>query len=274
MLKDISIGKYYAANSFVHKLDPRLKIISTFAFLIYLFFFNSLISLCLSSLLLLFIIKVSKVPLSYFIRGLKPLIFIIIFTSIINLFMTDGRIIFKFYFLKVSYEGILKTVFVSLRLVLLIIASTVMTFTTTQLSLTYAIEALLNPLKAIKVPAHEIAMMMGIALRFIPTLIDESDKIVKAQMARGAEFDSKNILKKAKSFLPLLVPIFVSSFKRAVDLAMAMEARCYRGAEGRTRLKNLKYTKNDAYSAYFIIISLNLLLIADRMFFKVFWSVV
>ncbi len=274
MLKNISIGRYYAVDSPIHRLDPRLKILTTFAYLIFLFLINSLWSLAFMALILFIAIGISKVPFKFVLKGVRPILFIVILTAIINLFMTSGEIIFEFYFIKITMEGIIKAIFTSFRLVFLIMASSLMTYTTTELSLTDGIESLLSPFKVIKVPAHEIAMMMSIALRFIPTLIDETDKIMKAQKARGAKFDSKNLINKAKSFLPLLIPIFISAFKRAEDLALAMEARCYRGGIGRTRLKKLKYGKNDGIAALCIALSLALCLVLDKFLFMALWGVV
>ncbi len=274
MLKNITIGRYYGVESPVHSLDPRLKILATFAYLIILFVIDSLFSLVFCALLLLMVIWVSNVPLKYVIKGVRPILFIVILTALLNLFMTEGEVLWQFYFLKVTYEGILRAIFMGSRLVFLIMASSLMTYTTTELSLTDGIESLLKPFKVIKVPAHEIAMMMSIALRFIPTLIDETDKIMKAQMARGASFDSKGMVKKAKSFLPLLIPIFISAFKRADDLALAMEARCYRGGDGRTRLNSLKYHKNDFYAALMICSAITLCVLLDKLVFVHFGGVI
>lgn len=274
MLSNITIGRYYAVESKVHALDPRLKILSTFAYLILLFVIDSVWSLFFCAFLLCLAIKLSKVPFKFVLKGVRPILFIVFLTALLNLFMTDGRPIAQFYFLKITHEGILRSIFMASRLVFLIMSSSLMTFTTTELALTDGIESLLKPFKIVKVPAHEIAMMMSIALRFIPTLIDETDKIMKAQMARGASFDSKNIVKKAKSFLPLLIPIFISSFKRAEDLALAMEARCYRGGEGRTRLNKLKYSQNDLIAAGIVVSAMLLALLLDRLLFSNYWGVV
>lgn len=274
MLSNISIGRYYGVESPVHSLDPRLKIMATFAYLILLFLINSLFSLAFCAFLLFLAIKAARVPLLMVIRGIRPILFIILLTSVLNLFTTEGELLYRFYFLKITYEGVLRSIFMSMRLVFLIMSSSLMTFTTTELSLTDGIESLLNPLKVFKLPAHEIAMMMGIALRFIPTLIDETDKIIRAQMARGARFDSKNIIEKAKSFMPLLIPIFISAFKRAEDLALAMEARCYRGGKGRTRLNSLHYQERDLIAALIIILAIVLTLLLDRLVFINLWGVI
>ncbi len=274
VLKNISIGRYYAVDSPVHSLDPRLKIITTFVYLIILFVIDSVFSLALCAGLLFVAIYIAKVPFKFVLKGVRPILFIVILTALLNLLMTEGNIIFQFYFIKISHEGILRSIFMASRLVFLIMASSLMTYTTTELSLTDGIESLLTPFKVIKVPAHEIAMMMSIALRFIPTLIDETDKIMKAQMARGASFDSKNIVQKAKSFLPLLIPIFISAFKRAEDLALAMEARCYRGGEGRTRLNSLQYGKNDLSAAIIITVSITICILIDKLIFVNFWGII
>lgn len=268
MIKDITIGRYYAVDSPVHRLDPRLKLICSLAYIAVLFIVDHPLSLIALSAFLFFVIGLSKVPIAYILKGIKPIMYIIIITVVLNLFMTNsGTQVFKFYFLRITDMGIIKALFMGFRLMILIMGSSLLTYTTSPIRLTDGIESLLNPLKVIKVPAHEIAMMMTIALRFIPTLTDETDKIMKAQMARGAAFDSKNIVKKAKSFLPLLVPLFISAFKRADDLALAMEARCYRGGEGRTRLKELKYGARDALAA-FIFVAFFVCAIALDVFLK------
>ncbi len=253
MIKDVTIGKYYSVDSPIHRLDPRLKLLVTLVYIALLFIIGSPISIVWMTLFLGVCIRLSKVPFTYILKGVKPIIYIIVITVLINLFMTDGEELFRIYFLRFTKEGIIRALFMGLRLVILIMGSSLLTYTTSPIRLTDGIEALLKPFEVIKVPAHEIAMMMTIALRFIPTLMDETDKIMKAQMARGASFDSKNIIKKAKSFLPLLIPLFVSAFKRADELALAMEARCYRGGEGRTRLRALKYKKKDLIAATIFI---------------------
>lgn len=270
MIKDITIGRYYAVDSPVHKLDPRLKLLITFGYIALLFIFVSPISIVGMSLFLLISIYVSKVPFLYILKGIKPIIYIIILTVLINLFMTGGKEIFSFFFIRITEEGLVRALFMGFRLVILIMGSSLLTYTTSPIRLTDGIEALLKPFEIIKVPAHEIAMMMTIALRFIPTLMDETDKIMKAQMARGARFDSKKLIEKAKSFLPLLVPLFVSSFKRADELALAMESRCYRGGKGRTRLKALKYGKNDLIAALIFISFMILNLYLDKVFTGLF----
>ena len=258
MLKDITIGQYIPGDSFVHKLDPRTKIILTILYVINLFLVGKLYGYIFSIIFLVAAIIVSKVPFKFIYRGLKPIFLLIIITSVFNIFMIKGTpetLIWKWKFFEIYQDGIIMAIKMVLRLILLIMGTSLMTLTTSPIEITDGIENLLNPLKKIKFPAHELAMMMSIALRFIPTLIDETDKIMKAQKARGADFESGNIMQKAKNLIPLLVPLFISSFRRADELAMAMEARCYRGGDGRTRMKRLKYTSKDA-GAYIVIVVL------------------
>ncbi len=245
MLKDITIGQYYPTGSSIHKLDPRTKILVTFALIIGLFIINTFIPYLYVVAFIAAAVYISKIPFKYIIKGLKPLKVIIIITFVINIFMTQGTPIFVMGPLKVTAEGVYQAFFMAIRLMLLVMGTSLLTLTTSPISLTDGIENLLNPFKKIGVPAHELAMMMTIALRFIPTLSEETDKIMKAQMARGADFESGNIISRAKSLVPLLVPLFISAFRRADELAMAMEARCYRGGDNRTRMKELKMTGKD-----------------------------
>lgn len=245
MIKDITIGQYLPGESFVHKLDPRVKIILSFLFIIVLFIVNNFAGYVVIALFTGIVIGIAKIPFKYIFKGIKPIIWIIVFTAILNALLTPGNTVFSIGPVKVTDKGLYLAIFMVLRLIFLIIGTSVLTLTTSPIALTDGIERLLNPFRKIGVPAHELAMMMTIALRFIPTLLDETDKIMKAQMARGADFESGNIIKRAKNLVPLLVPLFISSFRRADDLAMAMEARCYRGGEGRTRLKQLRYTGRD-----------------------------
>ncbi len=258
MLKNITIGQYFPGETIIHRLDPRIKLLGTFAFIISLFFINSFYPYILVIAFILMAIKLSKVPLSYVLKGLKPLFLIISITFLINLFMTKGEILFEIGPLDVTKEGLMQATFMALRLIFLVMGTSLLTLTTSPISLTDGIERLLKPLSKVGVPAHELAMMMTIALRFIPTLLEETDKIMKAQMARGADFESGNIMNRAKSLVPLLVPLFVSAFRRADELAMAMEARCYRGGENRTRMKELKLVSSDfiALSITFIFIAI------------------
>ena len=264
MIRDITLGQYYASDSFIHRLDPRVKIIATLLFIIELFIVNNFIGFAVCAAALGVVVKTSKVPLSFIMRGLKPILLIIIFTFCLNIFMIDGRIIFQIGFLHVTVEGLLTAIFMGIRLVLLIIGSSLLTLTTKPISLTDGIERLLGPLSRIGVPTHEIAMMMSIALRFIPTLLEETDKIMKAQQARGADFESGNIMERAKALIPILVPLFVSAFRIAQDLAMAMEARCYRGGKGRTRMHEMKFRKDDVF-AMIILVAFFALTIFMRM---------
>lgn len=261
MIRDITIGQYYPAESPIHRLDARLKIIVAFLFIISLFIVNSILGYVCVTLLLSVVIRVSKVPVKFMMKGLKSILFIIIFTAAINLFLTPGEdVIWEFGVLHLTVQGIYMAIRMCIRLILLIVGSSLLTLTTTPIQLTDGLEYLLHPLKKIGVPAHEIAMMMTIALRFIPTLLDETDKIIKAQQARGADFDTGNMIQKAKSMIPILVPLFISAFRRAEELAMAMEARCYHGDENRTRMNVMKMQSRD-YRAmgmvvlYFVVVA-------------------
>ena len=245
MIKDITIGQYFPGDTIIHKLDPRVKIIISFAFIILLFFINKFYPYLFVLGLIFTVIKLSGIPIKYVVKGLKPLTFIILITFFINLFMTKGVVLFNIGPLTVTEEGLKQAIFMALRLIFLIMGTSLLTLTTSPISLTDGIEKLLSPLKGIGLPAHELAMMMTIALRFIPTLLEETDKIMKAQMARGADFESGNILNRAKNLVPLLVPLFVNAFRRADELAMAMEARCYRGGDNRTRLNEIKMVRHD-----------------------------
>lgn len=252
MLREITIGQYYRADSIIHKLDPRTKIMGTVLFIISLFIGRSLPAYIAAVLLLGLVIKISTVPFSFMVRGLKAVFAILVFSVVINMFFIPGTVILDFGFADISREGLQTAVLMAVRLVFLILGSSLMTLTTTPNQLTDGMEKLLSPLKRIRVPVHEIAMMMSIALRFIPILTEELDKIMKAQMARGAEYDQGNLLNKMKSLVPILVPLFLSSVRRANDLAMAMESRCYRGGEGRTKMKPLVYEKRD-YISYIVV---------------------
>ncbi|MDD6920241.1 MAG: energy-coupling factor transporter transmembrane component T [Eubacteriales bacterium] len=266
MIRDITLGQYFPVDSIIHRLDARVKIVSTLIFIIALFVVNTFVGLGVATAFLLIIIKMSKVPLGFMLKGLKPIFFIVILTFVLNIFMIDGRVLAKWWIFTVTAEGLRQAIFMAVRLILLILGSSVLTFTTKPINLTDAIEYLLNPLKKIKVPVHELAMMMSIALRFIPTLLEETDKIIKAQQARGADFETGNIIKRAKRLVPILVPLFIGAFRIAQDMAMAMEARCYRGGEGRTKMHALKYVKRD-YIAYLIMWSLLALSIVTRIMF-------
>lgn len=263
MIRDITLGQYYPIDSIVHRLDPRTKLFGTMVFIISLFLADSVIGYILATLFLVFAIALSKVPVKFMLKGLRAVMILLLISVSFNLFLTDGEVIFKLGFLKITREGIRISAFMGLRLIFLIVGSSIMTLTTTPNSLTDGLEKSLGFLNVIKIPIHEIAMMMSIALRFIPILIEETDKIMKAQMARGADFESGNIIQKAKAMVPLLVPLFISAMRRATDLAMAMEARCYHGGEGRTKLKPLKYKAADgiAYFFYFVYLGICIALI-------------
>ncbi len=252
MLRDITLGQYYPSGSVIHRLDPRVKLAGTLIYLISLFAFRSVEAYVVATLFLAAMIAVSKVPLKFMMRGLKSILFLLLFTSVFNLFLVPGEVVVRIWKLKITDAGIETAAFMAIRLVYLIIGSSLMTLTTTPNDLTDGLEKALGPLKKIRVPVHEIALIMSIALRFIPILMEETNKIMKAQMARGADFESGNLIQKAKNMIPLLVPLFISAFRRANDLAMAMEARGYHGGEGRTKMKPLEYKKRDL-AAYLVL---------------------
>lgn len=266
MIRDITIGQYFAGNSVIHRLDPRVKIIATLLFIIELFIVDNFIGFAIAAVCLGTVIAISKVPFSFIVRGLKPIIIILLFTFTLNMFMIDGRILWQWGFLRITAEGLRTAVFMAVRLILLIIGSSMLTLCTRPLSLTDGIERLLSPFKRIGVPAHEIAMMMTIALRFIPTLLEETDKIMKAQQARGADFETGNLIQRAKSLIPILVPLFVSAFRIAQELAMAMEARCYRGGENRTRMNEMKLKRRDYVAFALLALFLAAIIIESRIF--------
>ena len=250
MLSNITMGQYYPTDSIVHRLDPRVKILLTIAFIVGIFLVHSLWGYALALVFVYFMARLSHVPFKMLMRGLRPLRFILVLTFVLNLFFSgEGTILWQWSFITITHEGLSRAVHYCLRLFFLVIGTSLLTLTTSPVSLSDGLELLLSPLKVIHFPAHELAMMMTIALRFIPTLLEEADKIMKAQMARGADFESGNLLARAKAMVPLLVPLFVSAFRRAGDLAMAMESRCYRGGEGRTRLRVLKLTRADLYAS-------------------------
>ena len=254
MLTDITLGQYIPADSPVHKLDPRIKIIGVFIYIITVFLAKGLVSYLFLGISTLLVIKLSKIRLMTVIKGIKPLVFIIIFTALINIFMSAADdILWQWKFIKITATGLKSAVVMALRLIFLVIGTSLLTYTTSPIMLTDGIERLLRPFSKIGLPAHELAMMMTIALRFIPTLLEETDKIIKAQKARGADFESGNIFNRAKALIPILVPLFISSFRRADELAVAMECRCYRGGAGRTRLRELKICSRDYISILTLI---------------------
>lgn len=253
MLRDITLGQYYQTDSVIHRMDPRVKLGGTLLFIISLFFFHNFIGYVIAALFLGLVIKLSKVPFAFMVRGMKAIMLLLMITVVFNLFLTPGTPIFTFWRLTITMEGLRMALSMAIRLTMLIIGSSIMTLTTTPNNLTDGMEKMMRPFKVFKMPVHEVAMMMSIALRFIPILLEETDKIMKAQIARGADFESGNLIKRAKALVPLLVPLFISAFRRANDLAMAMEARCYRGGEGRTKMKPLIYKRQD-YIAYLCIL--------------------
>ena len=265
-MRDITIGQYYPADSLLHKLDPRVKLVGTFVFLISLFAGKGLVAYGIATVCLAIVIKMSKVPFQMILKSLKAIIIILLLTVSFNLFLTSGEVIFQLGFLKVTKEGLSVAFFMALRLIYLVVGASLMTLITTRNDLTDGLESIMGPLRKIKVPVHEIAMMMSIALRFIPILMEETDRIMKAQKARGADFETGSLIKKAKAMIPILVPLFISAFRRANDLAMAMEARCYRGGDGRTKMKPLRYERRDHIAYGILIVYLVVMIIAGRMF--------
>ena len=245
MIRDITLGQYFPGDSVIHRLDPRTKIIWTFFYIILLFFMKTAVGFAAFIVLTAVIIALTKIKVKYILRGIKPILFLLIFTSLINIFMTGETPLFKIWFLTATKEGVIFAALMALRLVLLVAGTSLLTFTTSPISLTDGIERLISPFSKIGVPAHAIAMMMTIAIRFIPTILEETDKIMKAQKARGADFESGSIVSRARAMTPILIPLFISAFRRADELAIAMECRCYRGGEGRTRLHELKMQKRD-----------------------------
>ena len=257
MIKDITIGQYIPGDSYLHKADPRIKIILTLVYMILVLLVNNYIGYLILILFIIIAVIVSAVPILYTLKGLKPVIFIIVFAAVMNIFFYSGSkssVLLHIAFINITYEGINASIKMFFTITLIMIGSSLMTLTTTPILLTDGLEKLLEPLKKLHVPVHEIAMMMTIALRFIPTLLEETDKIMKAQASRGADFESGNLIQRAKSFVPILVPLFVSAFRRADDLATAMEARCYKGSEGRTRMKQLRFTRVDLVLSFIMIL--------------------
>lgn len=269
MLKDITIGQYYPTGSAIHRLDPRVKLFGTILYIVTLFIAKNPVVYMLAAAFLFTCVGISRVPIKFIMRGLKSIIIIMAISLIFNLFMTEGHVLVRFWKFKITYEGIIQAIYMGLRLILLIMGSSVMTLTTTPNDLTDGMEKGLRFLKVIKIPVHEVAMMMSIALRFIPILMDETDKIMKAQSARGADFESGNFFKRVKSLVPILVPLFVSAIRRAYDLATAMEARCYRGGKGRTKMKPLRYKGRDGI-AYLILFSYLGMIIAAKILWNKF----
>lgn len=264
MIRDITIGQYYPADSVIHKLDPRVKLMAVVLYVISLFTFRGIWGFVLVTAALAGMIKLSKVPFRFMVKGLKAIVIILIITALFNLFLTPGETLVTVWKLTITKEGLKSAVFMAIRLIYLILGTSTLTLTTTPNQLTDGMEKALRPLNKVHVPVHEVAMMMSIALRFIPIQIEETDKIMKAQIARGADFESGNLLKKAKAMVPLLVPLFISAFRRANDLALAMEARCYNGGAGRTKMKPLKYKKAD-FVSYGVMLGYIVLVILLRV---------
>ena len=261
MLSDITLGQFFPVNSPLHRLDPRTKILGLIVIIVSVFLANSLVTYTIATVFILAVIFASKVPFKMYFKSLKPVWFVIIFTTALNMFLTQGEMVYLFGVKTyIKYEGIYLAIKMAIRLVLLILSSSALTYTTSPIALTDGIESLLKPFSKIGFPAHELAMMMSIAIRFIPTLIEETEKIIKAQKARGSDIGSGSLMKKIKSLVPMLVPLFISSFRRADDLAVAMEARCYQGGGNRTRLKQIHYSKNDFVAAIVVVIFLGALI--------------
>lgn len=264
MLKDITLGQYFPLDSCIHKLDPRAKILLTLAYIIVIFFVDSLPGYLLAGAFSAFVVILSKIPFKIVIKSVKPLFIIIIITAVINLFFTGGeKIVFSWKFITITETGIVNAVSMALRLLFLVVVSSLLTYTTSPILLTDGIERLLSPFSKIGLPSHELAMMMTIALRFIPTLLEETEKIMMAQKSRGADFESGNLLKRAKALIPVLVPLFISSFRRADELATAMECRCYCGGKSRTSMRQLKLTGRDAAAILVMIVFFALLIIIN-----------
>ena len=265
MLRDITIGQYYPADSVIHRLDPRVKLFATLIYVISLFCVKGVVGFAIVTAALAATIGLSKVPFKFMVKGLKAIMILMFITALFNLFLTQGEVMFSFWIFEVTKEGLTNAVLMTFRLIYLILGTSIMTLTTTPNQLTDGLEKALRPLNKIKVPVHAIAMMMSIALRFIPILIEETDKIMKAQMARGADFENGNMLKRVKNMIPLLVPLFVSAFRRADDLAMAMEARCYNGGAGRTKMKPLTYVSRDYIVYIAVLVYFALVLVCGKI---------
>lgn len=263
MIRDITLGQYYPEQSVVHRLDARTKILGTLLYIIEVFLVNSFPGFGLVILALGVLIGISRVPVRFIFKGLKAVIFIILLTFVLNLFMFDGTVLWHWKFLTITYEGLYRSCFMALRLILLIIGTSMLTLTTKPMELTDGLEKLLKPFNRFGLPSHELALMMSIALRFIPTLLEETDKIMKAQQARGADFESGNLIQRVKNMIPILIPLFVGSFRIAQDLALAMEARCYHGGVGRTRMKEIVFSRRDGVAGVLLAVFLGIV-IASR----------
>ncbi len=267
MLKDITLGQYYPTKSVIHRLDPRVKLFGTILYIVSLFIAKNPVAYLIAALFLFTCINISKVPVKYILKGLKSIMIILAISLIFNIFLTDGHVLVKIWKIRITYEGLIQAAYMAFRLILLIMGSSLMTLTTTPNDLTDGMEKAFRFMKVVKFPVHEIAMMMSIALRFIPILMDETDKIMKAQTARGADFEHGNFFKKVKAMIPLLVPLFVSAIRRAYDLATAMEARCYKGGKGRTKMKPLKYHAKDGISYLLLFAYLGIIIVC-----RILWN--
>ena len=252
MLKDITLGQYFPGNSVIHRLDPRTKLLFLIVYIVALFTAVNWVSYGVMLVFLVLCVAISTIPLKSILMGMKPLVVILLFTAVLNVFFTNGQtVLWQWKRLVITQEGLVRALFMSARILMLITGTFLLTYTTSPIALTDGIESLLNPLKVIRFPVHELAMMMSIALRFVPTLIEETDKIISAQKARGADFESGNLFRRVKALVPILVPLFISAFRRADDLATAMECRCYHGGTGRTKMKLLRYKRRD-YLTFFV----------------------
>ena len=263
MIRDITLGQYYPEQSVIHRLDARTKILGTLLYIIEIFLVNSFAGFGLVILALGVLIGISRVPVRFIFKGLKAVVFIILLTFVLNLFMFDGTVLWHWKFLTITYEGLYRSCFMALRLILLIIGTSMLTLTTKPMELNDGLEKLLKPFNRLGLPSHEIALMMSIALRFIPTLLEETDKIMKAQQARGADFESGSLIQRVKNMIPILIPLFVGSFRIAQDLALAMEARCYHGGVGRTRMKEIVFSRRDGVAGVLLAVFLGIV-IASR----------
>jgi len=256
MLRDITLGQYFPGNTMIHRLDPRTKLIGIMLYLVALFVANSPLTLGIVALFLLLMMSISKVNIRQMLRGLRPLILLLALTGILNMFLTPGELLVSIWRLSITWEGLSRSIILIVRIVMMVMSTFILTYTTTPMALTDGLEKLMNPLRRIRVPVHELTMIMSTALRFIPTLIEETDKIINAQKARGADFETGNLIRRAKALLPIFVPLFMSAFRRAEELATAMESRCYHGGEGRTRMRQLQFTRRDILADMVVILLL------------------
>ena len=270
MMRDITLGQYFPGNSVIHKTDARMKIILLILLIVNIFIASTPAAYLMAAVIVFLAVILSKIPFSMILKSLKPILYVVLLTTIVNVLFTTGDVIFKFWIIKITKQGLTRSLEMIIRIFLLVVATSLLTYTTSPMTLTDALERLLSPLKRIKLPVHEFAMMMTIALRFIPTLIEEVDKITAAQKARGADFESGNLLSRVKALVPILIPLFVSAFRRADELAVAMECRCYKGDEGRTRLKQYRLTSHD-WIAFIIVVCDTALIIGANILWKMYF---